>query len=195
MKKAERTRRFIIEKAAPILNKKGMAGTSISDIMEATKLAKGGIYGNFESKDEICAEVFNFLSEGVAASITAAIKDKLTAKDKLFAYLDFCLNTLLLSNQGGCPVLNFGTEADDTNPLIKQRVAEAIKTAQGRISRLITQGIEAGEFNADINAGAFAIKIYTLLEGGILIGRVLGSTEQAKILIDMLKAEIKLFSR
>ena len=40
MSKAERTKQFIIEKSAPIINKKGMAGTSLSDIMEATKLAR-----------------------------------------------------------------------------------------------------------------------------------------------------------
>ena len=56
--KAERTRQFIIEASAPIINKKGVAGTSLTDIMEATKLAKGGIYGNFENKEEICKEIF-----------------------------------------------------------------------------------------------------------------------------------------
>jgi TetR/AcrR family transcriptional repressor of nem operon len=47
MSKGENTRQFIIEKAALIMNQKGIAGTSISDIMEATKLAKGGIYRRF----------------------------------------------------------------------------------------------------------------------------------------------------
>jgi len=190
MTKAERTRQFIIEKAAPILNQKGMAGTAISDIMEATKLAKGGIYGNFENKEEICLEAFNFLSKNVAESITAAIKDKLSAKDKLFAYLDYYLDHMLLSKRGGCPVLNFGTEADDTNPVIKQRVGEAIKSAQSRISNIVNQGIETGEFTEDVNAVAFAIKMYSLLEGGIMIARVLGSASQAKVFTGMLKAEI-----
>ncbi|MEZ0131178.1 TetR family transcriptional regulator [Flavobacterium sp. LBUM151] len=61
MSKADRTRQFIIEASAPLINKKGMAGTSLSDIMEVTKLAKGGIYGNFESKEEICRESFLYL--------------------------------------------------------------------------------------------------------------------------------------
>jgi TetR/AcrR family transcriptional repressor of nem operon len=67
MTKAERTRQFIIEKAAPIFNQKGVAGTSMSDIMEATKLAKGGLYGNFESKEEICVEAYKYLTECLSA--------------------------------------------------------------------------------------------------------------------------------
>ncbi|MFW6333752.1 MAG: TetR family transcriptional regulator, partial [Desulfosalsimonas sp.] len=41
--KSERTRRRIIEKAAPVINKKGAAGTSIADLADATGLTKGGI--------------------------------------------------------------------------------------------------------------------------------------------------------
>jgi TetR/AcrR family transcriptional repressor of nem operon len=190
MTKAERTRQFIIETAAPILNQKGMAGTAISDIMEATKLAKGGIYGNFESKDEICLEAFNYLSKGVATRIIEVVKNEITATDKLYAYLDYYLNTMLFSKRGGCPILNFGTEADDTNPVMKHRVGEAIKAAQGRISTIVNFGKETGEFRQDINAEAFAVKMYSLMEGGIMIGRVLGTADQAKILIDILKTDI-----
>jgi len=50
MGKAEQTRRMIIEKAAPIFNKKGYLGTSISDLTKSTGLTKGAIYGNFKDK-------------------------------------------------------------------------------------------------------------------------------------------------
>ena len=103
MTKAERTRQFIIEKAAPIFNKKGIAGTAISDIMEATQLAKGGVYGNFESKDEICLEAFNYLTKSLGAAINQSMEGKLSAKDKLFALLDFYSDRLTKSNNGGCP--------------------------------------------------------------------------------------------
>ena len=50
MTKGEKTRQMIIEKAAPLFNKNGYAGTSLSDIMKVTGLAKGGLYGNFKTK-------------------------------------------------------------------------------------------------------------------------------------------------
>jgi TetR/AcrR family transcriptional repressor of nem operon len=40
MTKGERTRREIVEKAAPLFNQKGYEGTSLSDLMEATGLKK-----------------------------------------------------------------------------------------------------------------------------------------------------------
>ena len=86
--KADRTKQFIIEKAAAIINRKGMAGTSINDIMEATKLAKGGVYGNFENKDEICAASFDYLMGRMNSSLDAKLAAKISAREKLFELLD-----------------------------------------------------------------------------------------------------------
>src|SRR5262249_56783848 len=60
MKKGEATRREIIEKAAPIFNQKGFEGASLSDLMKATGLEKGGIYRHFESKEQLAEEAFDY---------------------------------------------------------------------------------------------------------------------------------------
>jgi TetR/AcrR family transcriptional repressor of nem operon len=194
MSKAEQTRQFIIEKAAGVLNKKGMAGTSISDIMEATKLAKGGIYGNFENKDEICLEAFNFLSGRQASRIEATLSEIAKPKDKLYAIADHYTSKEKLDNHGGCPILNFGTEADDTNPVVRHRVGEAIKTAQRRISRIVQAGIDSRDFKKNTNPDEFAIKMFTMMEGAILVSRTFGSMEQMNVVNRILKAEIEALS-
>ena len=58
--KARQTRQFIIDKAAPVFNKKGVSGTSLSDLTRATGLTKGSIYGNFKDKDEVAVCVFQY---------------------------------------------------------------------------------------------------------------------------------------
>lgn len=194
MKKGENTRQFIIEKAALLLNHKGIAGTAISDIMEATSLAKGGIYRNFESKDEICLEAYGYLSKRLSSAIFNVINEQVTAKDKLFAMLDFYSERLAMNDIGGCPMLNFGTDADDTNPEMALRVAESIKSSQSRISGVVKQGIEAGDFKSDINAEHFAIKMFTMLEGAILTSRVFKNPEQMRIVANLLKTEIESFT-
>lgn len=168
-----------------------MAGTAISDIMEATKLAKGGVYGNFESKDEICLESFNYLTKSLGAAINQSMEGKVTAKEKLFALLDFYKGRLSKSSNGGCPILNFGTEADDTNPVIKQRVKEAINSSQNRIASVVKQGIKDGEFKGSFDAEMFAVKMFTMIEGAILISRVQSTTTHMDLIVGMLTAEIE----
>jgi AcrR family transcriptional regulator len=193
MTKAEKTRQFIIEKSAAIINKKGVAGTSITDLMKATKLAKGGIYGNFQSKDEISIEVFNYLSGAVGKALDNVVSGKSTAKEKLFALLDCYENQFGVPQMGGCPLLNFGLEADDTNPTIKQRVAKGIKASQLRISKLVEEGKANGEFSRKIDSGVFAIKMFTMIEGAIFTTRVTNSQTALSTVVDLLKKEIEIF--
>jgi TetR/AcrR family transcriptional repressor of nem operon len=193
MTKSEKTRQFIIEQSATIINRKGVAGTSISDLMEATKLAKGGIYGNFESKEEICVEAFDYLTGRVTSGLNNVISQQTTSRDKLFAVLDYYRDALATSDTGGCPLLNFGTEADDTNPDLKQRVAKAIKTSQQRMARLVEEGQARGEFNKNIDAGIFAVKMFTMIEGALFTSRVTNSRAPMKTIVEILKKEIESF--
>jgi AcrR family transcriptional regulator len=191
MSKAERTRQLIIEKAALIINRKGMAGTSISDIMDATKLAKGGVYGNFESKEEICAEAFDYLHNNVMTAIRASLSDKTSAREQLLGLLDYYKNAPLKDDHYGCPLLNFGTEADDTNPIIKEKVSKAITESQARIAKIVRKGIETGELKPDFDASLFSVKAFTMIEGAILVCRVHGNNRQMRIITDILRKEIE----
>src|SRR5271170_2332921 len=65
--KGEQTRGDIIRKSAPLFNQRGYEGTSLSDLMEATGLQKGGIYRHFSSKEELATEAFDY-SWGKAVS-------------------------------------------------------------------------------------------------------------------------------
>ena len=60
MTKGEQTRRRIVEAAAPVFNKRGYEGASLSELMAATGLKKGGIYRHFASKEELAAEAFDY---------------------------------------------------------------------------------------------------------------------------------------
>jgi len=191
MTKAERTKQFIVEKAAPLINRKGMAGTSINDIVEATKLTKGSVYGNFESKDDICLEAFDYLVKKVGDDMNHAISKASANKDKLFALLDYYPNTLTKNNNYGCPLMNFGTEADDTNPAVKQKVSKAIQQIEALIARLVQAGIEAGEFQRSFDAETFSIKAFAMIEGGMWIARLQGNLKQLKVIIEILKKEIR----
>src|SRR5262249_51113315 len=53
---AARTRDHIIEVAAQEFRRKGIAGTSLADVMAAAGLTHGGFYRHFESKDQLIAE-------------------------------------------------------------------------------------------------------------------------------------------
>jgi TetR/AcrR family transcriptional repressor of nem operon len=149
-RKGELTRELIVEKAAILFNTKGIAVTLITDIMQATKLTKGGILGSFDSKEAINLAAFDYLCANLSTGINLAIQDKASVIDKLFAIIDFYTNHLT-KMAGGCPLLNFGVEMNHSGPALRHRVAERINLIQKRISDLIKVGIDDALFRPDTN--------------------------------------------
>ena len=172
-----------------------MAGTSMSDIMQATNLAKGCLYGNFENKDEICLEAFNFLSKSYVETLKKHLERFDSAKEKLFAYLDFSLQDKLRDENGGCPVINFGVESDDTNPVIRERVKQAIRGSQEMIRKLIVLGIDRGEFQSMVDPELLALKFYAMLEGAVFISRIDRDSAHLAKITTLIKGEINEMSQ
>lgn len=189
--KSERTRRFIIEQAAPIFNRKGFAGTSMSDILEATGLAKGGLYGNFESKEEIAREAFQYSFERAYGGVVDAVTAKTSPLEKLFAvcdyYKDYTKNSPV---EGGCPILNFGVEVDDTMPRLKKDVRLAIERQLHDLYRVIEKGKRVGEIRKDINSERYAALIYAQIEGAIFMAKALDDHKKLNQSLEFLKGMI-----
>ncbi len=190
MSKGEETKQFIIEKAAPLFNTKGIVGTAMSDIMEATKLSKGSLYVHFENKDILAASAVDYNMEQLVNKLNMRLSQHQTSKEKLFGYLDLFVDPNESVIVGGCPMLNFGTEADDTNEIIKNKVNKLITKSQKFLSDIIKKGIDDKEFKPDWNYEEFATIMFAMVEGGILISRVSGTKDKMRIINDNLKKMI-----
>ena len=57
--KGVETKQKIINKSLQLFSVKGYYNTSINDILEATGLTKGGLYGHFKSKEDIWYAVYD----------------------------------------------------------------------------------------------------------------------------------------
>jgi len=197
LSKADRTRQFIIETTAPIFNMKGYAGTSMSDITEATGLTKGSIYGNFGNKEEVALAVFDHNYARVSSIIQQRIQKATSYHDKLMVYAQvydqYTRNNLF--PKGGCPILNTAIDADDTNNLLKDRAAKAIIKWKKSVQDLIQGGIAAGEFKPGADYVTLAVAIVALIEGGVMIAKVTNSQacmDRVMNTVEMLIAQIKI---
>jgi AcrR family transcriptional regulator len=82
--KAERTTAFIIETVAPVFNKHGYVGTSMSDLTDATNLTKGALYGNFENKEALALAAFEYNR----SLLLTAIDEHLAIEGKAMANIE-----------------------------------------------------------------------------------------------------------
>jgi len=192
MSKTERTKALIVEKTAPIFNKKGFSGTSLNDMVAATGLTKGSIYGNFAGKDEVALAVFDYNFKKLTTSINKRMAAQHTAKDKLMVYVD---NYQYLSSSevtdGGCPILNTAVEADDTHPQLRSKAAAAILSWKNTIVGILEEGKEKGEIKDLLDTEQFALTMIAMIEGAIMISRLLGSDQHIKLVMDSMRKMIE----
>jgi TetR/AcrR family transcriptional repressor of nem operon len=192
MNKAEKTRQFIIEKTAPIFNVKGFAGTSINDLIQATGLTKGSIYGNFKNKDDVALAAFDHNLKMVHEVIRQGMDNKDSVKEKLLVYVTVYNNFLELPfPNGGCPILNTSTEADDTHPQLRQKAADAIMQWKDNLQALIKKGMDNREFHADTDPERMALTIIAMIEGGIMMAKVTGKLNYRNAVMQSIKKMIE----
>lgn len=187
MRKGQVTREYIIAQAATLFNTKGYTGSSLSDLMSATGLKKGGIYNHFQNKEEILLAAFDYSINQVNDVLRDVIKSEFTATAKLKAvvnfYRQYALKPII---QGGCPILNSTIEADDANPQLKKRVQKAYTTWIDSLGSIISRGIRRGEFRDNIDAEAAAIILITSIEGGIAMTRSFNEARYMAAVADQL---------
>lgn len=192
--KAERTKQFILETAVPLYNEKGISGVNIDDILNATKLTKGCLYGHFENKEDLSEQVIDLSLKMVSDKIRTAVYNGKTIKGKIFAFLDFYKNPIQTYISGGCPIFNTAVEADDNYPFIKEKVAKVFRNGQEEITGLLQAGINNGEFSNTLDPVVFAFKLVASVEGGIVMCRVMDTAKPMQGLIKSLKAELEQYT-
>jgi TetR/AcrR family transcriptional repressor of nem operon len=170
LRKGEVTRQHIIEEAAALFNRRGYAGCALREIMDATGLEKGGIYRHFASKEEIAAEAFDYAWERSFAVRTSGMAEIDDPVDKLRRHVaNF---TEKAGFPGGCPVLNTATDADDGNPVLRERVRGAVKRWRALVVRIVERGLRDGSIRKGTDPEGVATKVIGALEGAVMLARI-----------------------
>ena len=168
--KGARTRQQIVEAAATIFNQRGFEGSTLSALMEATGLEKGGIYRHFSGKEELASEAFDYMWQ-TARDLRLAGLNGLTGVTWLKAYISNFVNNRS-PVAGGCPILNTAIDADDGNPMLRAKVTKALKSWRCRLRTVIENGAQSGEIRPDVDARAAATLIVATLEGALMMSRI-----------------------
>ena len=74
--------------------------------------------------------------------------------------------------RGGCPVLNTAVDADDGNPVLRARVAKALRTWVGRLEGFVLQAQQQGKASPAVDPKGVAMLIVANLEGALMMSRI-----------------------
>jgi TetR/AcrR family transcriptional repressor of nem operon len=185
------TRNKIIEESARLFNMRGYHGCSLQDIMDATKLKKGGIYNYFSNKDEIAYAAFDYSFNLVLTRFTESLAKAQTSKEKLYAIIDvFASFYKYPVFEGGCPIFNTAVDSNGTHPELTEKAREAINTLKRYIEIKIDEGKESGEFKSETKSEELSALIILTTEGALIMSRVNNDPAPVSAAIKHLKQTI-----
>ncbi|MDQ0337236.1 AcrR family transcriptional regulator [Caldalkalibacillus uzonensis] len=172
MRKGDITREMIIKKTVPLFNRYGYFGSSVSDIMAATGLKKGGIYNHFKSKDELALKAFDYAVEEMSRHYAQALQGKTTVLEQIEALFSVYEDIENPPIEGGCPLLNTAIESDDAHQVLLKRVQQAMDRWLSLIRYILLRGIKRKELRPDLEVEEIASFITSSFEGAIMLSKL-----------------------
>jgi TetR/AcrR family transcriptional repressor of nem operon len=170
MSKGAETRKRIIERAAPLFNRKGFEGCSMQDIVKAVGLEKGSLYGHFSTKEALAVAAFEYAWNETSAARMAKVDTGKNAIEKLKIHVHNVVS--LPSFPGGCPLLNTITDNDDGNPELKKMARDALRQWRSYLQNILKAGQDRKEVRSEIDSEDVAALIISLLEGAMALDRL-----------------------
>ncbi|UTR16847.1 TetR/AcrR family transcriptional regulator [Salipaludibacillus sp. LMS25] len=189
MKKGELTRRHIIRKSAPIFNTKGYMTTTMNDIIEETRIQKGGIYRHFKDKEHLMVESFHFSTDVMRTHLMTSVSQHEHATDKLIAFVEAFLQ--LTKGEpivGGCPIFNAAIEMDDLDMRgLLPAINEALDMMINGLVTMIEEGMTRQELKQSLQPYDTAVYIVSTLEGGLVLDRLKKDEQLTTIILNHVK--------
>jgi TetR/AcrR family transcriptional repressor of nem operon len=171
MSKGEETRQRIVAQAAAMFNQHGFDGSSLSELMKATGLEKGGIYRHFSSKEELAAAAFDYAWKAAWDARMHDLDSIANSVDKL-KHLIANFVSRRSSVPGGCPLLNTAVDTDDGNPILRESALKALGMWRAHLVSIITAGKKSKEIRLGVDPATLATLIISSLEGALVVSRL-----------------------
>jgi TetR/AcrR family transcriptional regulator, transcriptional repressor for nem operon len=152
---------------------RGYQGTSIQDLVSATGLQRGSLYGAFGDKHGLFLAALDAYTEGFVEKVRALVASEEDPVDglRLFIRSAGAANRDAQVASRGCMVGNTCSELVAHDPDARERVERFVSEMQNTMADALRQGQQLGTFGTDRDPMAVAIFIQCSMQGVALISK------------------------
>jgi len=165
----------VIEVAATLFLEKGFAYTSMDELVRVSKVSKSNVYYHFSNKEELLEGVVDYWIEMYQSAIDDLLsQNQLLVEDRIQLFLkQLSQGVQTREYKGSCPFITLYIQSPTNATKVKEKIGLFFAGLQTKVSLLLKQGIENGEFRKTINIAAVASLFITNLEGALFISETL----------------------
>ena len=163
--------------------RKGVRGTSLSDIARDAGVQRGSLYNAFGSKEALFLSAY----ERYASEYLGALRKTLssgTLRERLTAFFNLTIKNFRSgSPPRGCPttrgLMELGSvEGEGLDENARPAFADLIARITGLVQEALSEGVERGEFKG--NPESAALHIVTITRGLAVLERAFGDEAQLR---------------
>jgi AcrR family transcriptional regulator len=190
-RKGQATRDRIVEAAAGLMFRQGVAGTTIEQVQEAAGVSASQIFHYFAGKRALVRAVIAYQSEAVLTA-QRPLLGRLDSIEALRAWADQYVSLEeQLKYQGGCPIGSLGSELAETDAAARHEVQRGF----ARWEEAIRDGLRAmyarGDLRRSADPDALALALLTALQGGILMTQIRRDPAPLRAVLNAVLAHIE----
>ena len=183
--KGERTRARIVEEAAALIHRRGVAGTSLEDVKVAAEVSGSQMYHYFPDKNELVQAVIDYQAE----TIVNRQRHTLSGTNGVEAWRNMVMTAAKRTKaKGGCQLGSLVGQLAESDPEARTLIAAGFDQWAAAISDGLRSLHADGKLPSNINPDDLAITLLATLQGGLLLAQVQRSTRPFETAVDTLLA-------
>ncbi len=172
---------------------KGVAATSVEEILAASTAGKSQFYQHFNSKDELVQDVIALRAEEILTKQTLRL-----GKLDSFRGLQQWRNAIVQSNAlrrgaWGCTLGSLAGELSDVNDAARVALAKHFDEWEQLLADAFVRMRQSGVLRDDADAHLLAIGVMAALQGGYLLAQTAHDSRPMEVALDMAIDHVRTF--
>ena len=172
-----------MERAAELFAERGIAATTVDEVLAAAGAGKGQFYHYFRGRDELAAAAVGFRCAQVVAGLTQALGNVSSLAGLEQALAGFIAG-FEQAGLPGCPIGTLATEVAGRNEDARLQAAAGFDAWERLLAGALARMRQRGELRADTPAAVVATALLASIEGGMVLSQARKDMAPLRVAVD-----------
>ena len=179
-----------MERAADLFAQRGIAATSVDEVLAAAEAGKGQFYHYFRSRDELAAAAVGYRCAQVVAGLTQALGgvSSLAGLEQALAGFVARFEQAALP---GCPIGTLSAEVAGRNEEARLQAAAGFDAWERLLAGALERMRQRGELRADADPARLATGLLASLEGGMALSQARKDMTSVRVAVEAGLAQVR----
>ncbi len=179
-----------MERAADLFAGRGIAATSVDEVLAAAGAGKGQFYHYFRSRDELAAAAVGYRCAQVVDGLTEALGDVSSLAGLEQALAGF-IDGFEQAGMPGCPIGTLATEVAGRNEDARLQAAAGFDAWERLLADALERMRQRGELRPDAAPAALATGLLASIEGGMVLSQARKDMASLRVAVEAGLAQVR----